>query len=78
MPNSSVLSEFERRPHQPAPVEEACADHDSRGAVAPSKDEGTDRDSDSADNRIDEEYLLLVCAEIIGFRRDHDIYYHIK
>ena len=78
MPNSSVLSEFVRRPHQSAPIEKAGADHYPCGAVAPSKDEGTDRDSYSADERIDEEYLVLVCTKIVGLCRDNDIYDHVK
>ena len=78
MPNSSVFSEFVRRPHQSDPIEEAGADHYPCGAVTPSKDEGTDRDSYSSDQRVDEEYLLLMRPKIIGFRRDDDVYNHVK
>lgn len=67
MPESPVLSEFVRRPHQSDPIEEAGADHYPQGAVAPSKDDGAYRDSYCADDRVDEEYLLLMRTKIIGF-----------
>ena len=78
MPESSVLTELVGRPHQSAPIEEAGADNYPGGAAPPSEDEGAYRDNYCTDDRIDEEYFLLMRPKIIGLGKDDDICQHVK
>jgi len=59
MPESSVPSKLVRRPHQSAAIEDAGADHYPCGAVAPSKDQGAQCDSNGTDERVDEKHSCL-------------------
>src|SRR6202166_5365685 len=76
MPQSPVFSKLVRCPQQPGPVKEAGADHDACSSVASPKDESAYCDRCRADQRIDEEYLLLMRTKIIGFSRDDDSRHH--
>ena len=78
MPEFPVFSEYVGCPHQSRPIEERSTYRDPHRAVSPSKDECEYRHGYRADNRIYEEYLLLMRAKIIGFGKNDDIHHHIK
>ena len=77
VPECSVFAKFVCCPSQAAEVEDAATEDDSRGAVAPAKDERAQRNSHRSDERIDEEYLLLMRTEVISFRKNYDIEDHV-
>src|SRR5215831_4831555 len=77
MPEASVFAKFICCPRQATEIQEATTENDSCGTVASPQDDGAHRNSHSSDERVEEQYLLLVCTEIIGLRKNDDIDDHV-
>jgi hypothetical protein len=61
VPEVSIFSEFLCGPCQAQEIADTTADHNASGSIDPSKDQGANRHTDCANQRIDKKDLLLVC-----------------
>lgn len=77
VPKASIFSELLCGPCQAQKISDTTADDNAPGSIDPSENQSAKRYNDCADQRINKKDLLLVCPQVICFRKDQDVRDHV-